>query len=119
MWLSERAHLLCVCQEPQTARRKAVCAGAAHSFMPACTHPHARRQMKPFLHYSVLKENLSEAQQEGGKKPPRLTTKLATKKADIQPFREKMQRAKHVLAAATAPSHLSAALTWRRPVVQR
>lgn len=119
MWLSQCARILCVCQEPQTARRKAVCVSVTHAFMPASTHPHTRHQMRLFLHFTVFTENLSEAQQEG-RKPTSLTIKLATKKPDIQPFTtEKMQREKHVPSEATAPPHLSAALTWRRPVIQR
>lgn len=70
MWLSECTHLLCVCQEPQTARRKAVCAGATHTFMPAFTHPRTRQQKRLFQYYSVLTENLSKAQQEGRKNSP-------------------------------------------------
>lgn len=108
MWLSERARLLCVCQQLQTARRKPVCAGVA--LTPASTPAtHARGGGGSLLlfHYSAFTENLSEAQQEergGGQTNYQSDHQTGNKEARQSFIMETMEeKKKRVLGEATAP----------------
>lgn len=130
MWLSERARLLCVCQQPQQPD-----AGLSAPVEHALSRQHPLMRARGaeggfFFHYSVsVRLNRREAKKIKTKLTS-LTIKLATKAARQSAMDggegaggKSMcwlnPRPPHPHPHPPPPPHLSVALTWRRPVIQR